>query len=167
MKLNELADRPGATKNHKRVGRGIGSGSGKTGGRGGKGQTARTGVPRPAAIITPSQRTVPARRSPKREVRRPGVGQASLPRIAANGLLPSAGNCWAAAARRNSRSSRSSAACSRCNRCKLGALALLEPHDLALLLRQPCIDARDAEHHRFDACDLLSARPTEKGMVGP
>jgi large subunit ribosomal protein L15 len=44
MKLNQLSDRPGATKNHKRVGRGIGSGSGKTAGRGGKGQTARTGV---------------------------------------------------------------------------------------------------------------------------
>ncbi len=44
MKLNELADRPGATKNRKRIGRGIGSGSGKTGGRGGKGQTARSGV---------------------------------------------------------------------------------------------------------------------------
>ena len=44
MKLNELSDRPGATKARKRVGRGIGSGSGKTAGRGGKGQTARTGV---------------------------------------------------------------------------------------------------------------------------
>jgi large subunit ribosomal protein L15 len=44
MKLNELTDNPGATKNRKRIGRGIGSGSGKTGGRGGKGQTARTGV---------------------------------------------------------------------------------------------------------------------------
>jgi len=44
VKLNELSDAPGATKNRKRVGRGIGSGSGKTGGRGGKGQTARSGV---------------------------------------------------------------------------------------------------------------------------
>jgi large subunit ribosomal protein L15 len=44
VKLNELSDRPGATKARKRVGRGIGSGSGKTAGRGGKGQTARTGV---------------------------------------------------------------------------------------------------------------------------
>src|SRR3954465_8576984 len=44
MKLNEIADRQGARKNRKRVGRGIGSGSGKTGGRGGKGQTARSGV---------------------------------------------------------------------------------------------------------------------------
>jgi large subunit ribosomal protein L15 len=44
MKLNEIADRPGATHNTKRVGRGIGSGKGKTAGRGVKGQKARTGV---------------------------------------------------------------------------------------------------------------------------
>src|SRR5436853_7034265 len=44
MKLHELADRPGARKKRHRIGRGIGSGCGKTGGRGGKGQTARTGV---------------------------------------------------------------------------------------------------------------------------
>ncbi|RAI44189.1 50S ribosomal protein L15 [Rhodoplanes roseus] len=44
MKLNEIADKPGARKSRMRVGRGIGSGKGKTGGRGGKGQTARTGV---------------------------------------------------------------------------------------------------------------------------
>lgn len=44
MKLNELADRPGARKKRARIGRGIGSGMGKTGGRGGKGQTARAGV---------------------------------------------------------------------------------------------------------------------------
>ena len=44
MKLNEIADRKGARKNRSRIGRGIGSGTGKTGGRGGKGQTARSGV---------------------------------------------------------------------------------------------------------------------------
>ena len=44
MKLNELADNPGATKNRKRIGRGIGSGKGKTGGRGVKGQKSRSGV---------------------------------------------------------------------------------------------------------------------------
>src|SRR5919106_6352514 len=44
MKLNQLADRPGAKKARTRIGRGIGSGKGKTGGRGGKGQTARSGV---------------------------------------------------------------------------------------------------------------------------
>ena len=44
MKLNELRDVDGATKTRKRVGRGIGSGKGKTGGRGVKGQKARSGV---------------------------------------------------------------------------------------------------------------------------
>jgi len=44
MKLNELSDNPGSRKNRMRVGRGIGSGKGKTGGRGVKGQKARTGV---------------------------------------------------------------------------------------------------------------------------
>jgi large subunit ribosomal protein L15 len=44
MKLNEISDRPGAIKARKRLGRGIGSGKGKTAGRGGKGQTARSGV---------------------------------------------------------------------------------------------------------------------------
>ncbi|MFN4143455.1 50S ribosomal protein L15 [Aestuariivirga sp.] len=43
MKLNEIADNPGARHARKRVGRGIGSGLGKTAGRGGKGQTARKG----------------------------------------------------------------------------------------------------------------------------
>ena len=44
MKLNDIRDNDGATKNRMRVGRGIGSGKGKTGGRGVKGQKARTGV---------------------------------------------------------------------------------------------------------------------------
>jgi large subunit ribosomal protein L15 len=44
MKLNELSDNPGSIKDRIRVGRGIGSGKGKTGGRGVKGQKARTGV---------------------------------------------------------------------------------------------------------------------------
>ena len=44
MKLNEIADNPGSHYKYKRVGRGIGSGKGKTSGRGGKGQTARSGV---------------------------------------------------------------------------------------------------------------------------
>lgn len=44
MKLNQIADRPGSKKPRTRLGRGIGSGKGKTGGRGGKGQTARSGV---------------------------------------------------------------------------------------------------------------------------
>jgi large subunit ribosomal protein L15 len=44
MKLNEISDNPGAIKAKKRVGRGIGSGKGKTAGRGVKGQKARAGV---------------------------------------------------------------------------------------------------------------------------
>ncbi|MCA0873826.1 50S ribosomal protein L15 [Seohaeicola saemankumensis] len=44
MKLNELRDNPGATKSRKRVGRGPGSGTGKTAGRGIKGQKSRSGV---------------------------------------------------------------------------------------------------------------------------
>ena len=44
MKLNELRDNEGATHSRKRVGRGIGSGLGKTGGRGVKGQSSRSGV---------------------------------------------------------------------------------------------------------------------------
>src|SRR5712671_5066168 len=44
MKLNELADRPGSSKTRQRLGSGIGSGKGKQAGRGGKGQTARSGV---------------------------------------------------------------------------------------------------------------------------
>src|SRR3954467_11657428 len=44
MRLNEIADNAGARKPRMRVGRGIGSGKGKTGGRGVKGQKSRTGV---------------------------------------------------------------------------------------------------------------------------
>ncbi|SNR53837.1 50S ribosomal protein L15 [Puniceibacterium sediminis] len=44
MKLHELHDNPGATKRRKRIGRGAGSGMGKTGGRGIKGQKSRSGV---------------------------------------------------------------------------------------------------------------------------
>lgn len=44
MKLNQISDNDGATKDRTRVGRGIGSGKGKTGGRGVKGQKSRSGV---------------------------------------------------------------------------------------------------------------------------
>ncbi|TGY87168.1 50S ribosomal protein L15 [Marinicauda algicola] len=44
MRLNELRDNPGAVKERTRIGRGIGSGKGKTGGRGVKGQKSRSGV---------------------------------------------------------------------------------------------------------------------------
>ncbi len=44
MKLNEIAGRPGSHKRSKRLGRGIGSGKGKTAGKGVKGQKARSGI---------------------------------------------------------------------------------------------------------------------------
>ncbi|MGB1176529.1 MAG: 50S ribosomal protein L15 [Candidatus Puniceispirillaceae bacterium] len=44
MKLNAISDNPGSTRDRKRVGRGIGSGTGKTAGSGHKGQKARSGV---------------------------------------------------------------------------------------------------------------------------
>jgi large subunit ribosomal protein L15 len=44
MRLNEIKDKPGATRARKRLGRGVGSGLGKTGGRGVKGQKSRSGV---------------------------------------------------------------------------------------------------------------------------
>ena len=44
MKLNQISDNPGATTERMRVGRGIGSGKGKTAGRGHKGQKSRSGV---------------------------------------------------------------------------------------------------------------------------
>lgn len=62
MKLNELANIPGAKKTRKRVGRGIGSGSGKTCGRGEKGQKSRSGV----AIKTEGGQMPLIKRLPKR-----------------------------------------------------------------------------------------------------
>ena len=44
MKLNEIKDNLGSTKSRKRIGRGIGSGTGKTSGKGHKGQKSRSGV---------------------------------------------------------------------------------------------------------------------------
>lgn len=70
MKLNELRDKDGATKARKRLGRGIGSGSGKTGGRGVKGQKARSGV----AINGFEGGQMPLyRRLPKRGFRNPSA----------------------------------------------------------------------------------------------
>ena len=81
MKLNEISDNPGATKNRMRVGRGIGSGKGKTCGRGGKGQTARSGV----AIKGFEGGQMPLhRRIPKRgfkNVFRKRLGEVNLGRI--------------------------------------------------------------------------------------
>jgi len=67
MKLNEIRDNKGAHYKYKRVGRGIGSGKGKTSARGGKGQTARTGV---ALNGFEGGQTPLHRRMPKRGFRR-------------------------------------------------------------------------------------------------
>jgi large subunit ribosomal protein L15 len=67
MKLNELKPRPGAVKKSKRVGRGPGSGHGKTSCRGGKGQTARTGASIPSYFEGGQMPLV--RRIPKRGFR--------------------------------------------------------------------------------------------------
>ncbi|MFE1598127.1 50S ribosomal protein L15 [Methylobacterium sp. ID0610] len=70
MKLNEIRDNEGATKDRMRVGRGIGSGKGKTAGRGVKGQKARTGV----AIKGFEGGQMPLhRRLPKRGFTNPGA----------------------------------------------------------------------------------------------
>jgi len=72
MKLHELHDNPGATKSRKRVGRGPGSGLGKTGGRGIKGQKSRSGV----AIKAYEGGQMPLyQRLPKRGFNKPGRKQ--------------------------------------------------------------------------------------------
>jgi large subunit ribosomal protein L15 len=74
MKLNEIADNPGARHARKRVGRGIGSGLGKTAGRGGKGQTARKGGAK--AGFEGGQMPI-YRRLPKRGFNKPNLVQYS------------------------------------------------------------------------------------------
>jgi len=83
MKLNQIADNPGAKHTKKRVGRGIGSGLGKTAGRGGKGQTARKGGAK--AGFEGGQMPI-YRRLPKRGFNKPNIvnyNEVSLERIAA------------------------------------------------------------------------------------
>src|SRR3954466_7131732 len=83
MRLNQIADNPGARHARKRVGRGIGSGLGKTAGRGGKGQTARKGGAK--AGFEGGQMPI-YRRLPKRGFNKPNVveyNEVSLARIAA------------------------------------------------------------------------------------
>jgi len=70
MRLNQIADNPGAKHPRKRVGRGIGSGLGKTAGRGGKGQTARKGGAK--AGFEGGQMPI-YRRLPKRGFNKPNV----------------------------------------------------------------------------------------------
>lgn len=68
MKLNEIKDNEGAKKSRMRVGRGIGSGKGKTGGRGVKGQKSRSGV---AVNAFEGGQTPIFRRLPKRGFKNP------------------------------------------------------------------------------------------------
>ena len=75
MRLNELSDNSGARKPRKRVGRGIGSGTGKTSGKGHKGQKARSGV----AVTTFEGGQMPIyRRLPKRGFKNPGRANYAL-----------------------------------------------------------------------------------------
>ncbi len=83
MKLNQIADNAGAKHAKKRVGRGIGSGLGKTAGRGGKGQTARKGGAK--AGFEGGQMPI-YRRLPKRGFNKPNVvdyNEVNLSRIQA------------------------------------------------------------------------------------
>lgn len=66
MKLNELRDNQGARKSATRVGRGVGSGKGKTCGRGVKGQKSRTGVSRRALTLKEGGQMSLVRRMPKK-----------------------------------------------------------------------------------------------------
>ncbi len=69
MRLNELRDNPGATRARKRIGRGIGSGTGKTSGKGHKGQKARAGKGMPAGFEGGQMPLY--RRTPKRGFKNP------------------------------------------------------------------------------------------------
>ena len=83
MKLNEISDNEGARRPRKRLGRGIGSGLGKTAGRGGKGQTARSGGAK--AGFEGGQMPI-YRRLPKRGFNKPNVvdyNEVNLSRIQA------------------------------------------------------------------------------------
>ncbi|MEO1019665.1 MAG: 50S ribosomal protein L15, partial [Pseudomonadota bacterium] len=68
MRLNELRDNPGARRTSKRLGRGIGSGKGKTAGKGHKGQKSRSGGA--VAVFEGGQMPI-YRRLPKRGFRNP------------------------------------------------------------------------------------------------
>ena len=70
MKLNELRDNPGARPGRKRLGRGIGSGLGKTSGKGHKGARARRSNPKPATFEGGQMPIYP--RLPKRGFKNPG-----------------------------------------------------------------------------------------------
>jgi large subunit ribosomal protein L15 len=87
MKLNELKPAPGSTHRKKRVGRGIGSGNGKTAGRGHKGRGSRSGGNTPPTYEggqMPLQRRIPKRgfrRLQKNEVARERFAEINLSRL--------------------------------------------------------------------------------------
>ena len=85
MKLNEIRDNPGAHYRAKRVGRGIGSGKGKTSGRGGKGQTARSGVAHQRLRGRPDPAASPAAEARLQQQDFPEGLQGRQPRPAAAG----------------------------------------------------------------------------------
>lgn len=76
MRLNELRDNPGARTPRKRLGRGIGSGLGKTSGKGHKGAKARTSNPKPQSFEGGQMPIY--RRLPKRGFKNPNRGQFSI-----------------------------------------------------------------------------------------
>ncbi|MDX6748329.1 50S ribosomal protein L15 [Geminicoccaceae bacterium 1502E] len=76
MRLNELRDNPGARTARKRLGRGIGSGLGKTSGKGHKGAKARTSNPKPRSFEGGQMPIY--RRLPKRGFKNPGRGQFAI-----------------------------------------------------------------------------------------
>ena len=94
LKLSNIRERPGARHRRKIVGRGIGSGKGKTSGRGGKGQTARSGV---SLGGFEGGQTPIYRRMPKRGFNNPfkkptyELDFIKISRILKNGLLPEGG----------------------------------------------------------------------------
>lgn len=94
LKLGNVRERPGARHRRKIVGRGIGSGKGKTSGRGGKGQTARSGV---SLGGFEGGQTPIYRRMPKRGFNNPfrkptyELDFIKISRILKNGLLPENG----------------------------------------------------------------------------
>ncbi|MGH8011269.1 MAG: 50S ribosomal protein L15 [Candidatus Binataceae bacterium] len=87
MKLNELKPAPGAIRRKKRIGRGIGSGHGKTAGRGHKGRGSRSGGNTPPGYEggqMPMQRRVPKRgfrRLPKNQARREEYATINIGRL--------------------------------------------------------------------------------------
>jgi large subunit ribosomal protein L15 len=89
MKLNELSDNPGARTSRKRLGRGVGSGLGKTSGKGHKGAKARRSNPKPR-FFEGGQMPI-YRRLPKRGFKNPTrveFAEVNTGRLQASSALP-------------------------------------------------------------------------------